>query len=133
MDDNELVGEAVRTLMLSSERFVPVGHLTSADSLAEEVGRLKPALVVLDIDMPGRDPLEALSEISRAFPETRTVVFSGHARADLVERAVMCGAWGYVSKRDGERHLMEALEQVMKGEFALSPEPAAVFRGDALA
>lgn len=128
-DDNEQVGEALRQWLARQESFRWVGHLPTADRLPDEVSRLDPDIVVLDIDMPGRNPFEACAEVARRAPRSRVVVFSGHVRLDLIERAIESGAWAYVSKNDGESHLSAAMSTAAEGELYLSPEARGVFAG----
>lgn len=122
VDDNPEIISAIRTLVLRTGEFRWSGSLTGVDALVEQAGRFCPDIVLLDIDMPGRDPFEALSELSDCCPDCRAIMLTGHVRRDLVERALECGAWGYVSKNDGEQELLAALRRVVSGEFALSPE-----------
>ncbi len=122
VDDNEQVANALRMKFGSIGGFEWRGWLPAADALVPTVVREKPGIVLLDIDMPGRDPFEALSELTSRCPRTRVVVFTGHVRRDLVDRALDAGAWGYVSKNDGEESLVRAVRQVVAGELALSPE-----------
>jgi DNA-binding NarL/FixJ family response regulator len=60
-------------------------------------------------------------------PEARAVMFSGHVRIDLIERAFAAGAWGYVSKIDGETALINAVRAVRNGEIALSAEARSLY------
>jgi DNA-binding NarL/FixJ family response regulator len=76
--------------------------------------------------MPGQSPLQALREINRSGAAARTIVFSGHLRRELVAQAMDAGAWGYVSKNDGEDSLVVAIRAVMAGEIAWSPEVQSV-------
>jgi two-component system, NarL family, response regulator DesR len=127
VDDNAAVALALQTKLSRAGGFEWRGAVSRADDLMDAAARSEPALVLLDVDMPGRDPLTVLAEFSRRFPEIRTVIFSGHVRRDLVERAVEAGAWGYVSKNDGEEELVAALRRVADGEFALSSEANLVY------
>lgn len=129
VDDNEQVGEALRVHIERRGRFRWAGSLDSADRLLEELKDQCPTVLLMDIDMPGKDPFEALGELMQRCTNTRAIIFSGHTRLDLIERAVDAGAWAYVSKNDGEQHLFEAIERVLEGDFFLSPEPNAVFGG----
>ncbi len=122
VDDNPHVAEALQNKFLRGSLCTWLGWLPDANNLVEWVLENKPDIVLLDIDMPGRDPFEALNELTARRPETRTIIFSGHVRRELVDRAIEGGAWGYVSKNEGEDQLMDAIERVLEDEFILSHE-----------
>lgn len=122
VDDNPLVIDAVRIKLSRSDLFELTGWLPSADGLVERAQLECPRLVLLDLDMPGLDPLKATEQLLLVCPGTRVVIFSGHVRADLIERAFQAGAWGYVSKNDAETELVNILAQVMNDQIGLSSE-----------
>ncbi len=122
VDDNPAVAKALETKLSRAGGFMWKGALECADGLVAECSRVCPDLVLLDVDMPGKSPFEALEELVELCPGTRAVMFSGHVRRDLVERSLDAGAWGYVSKNDGEDELIAALRRVSGGELGLSPE-----------
>jgi DNA-binding NarL/FixJ family response regulator len=122
VDDNDEVAEALRVKFSRAGGFDWKGRLATADDLVPLIDREAPRVVILDVDMPGRDPFEASLESSARFPNTFIVFFSGHLRWDYINRAIDCGAWGYISKNDGEDALIDAVRRVIAGEFVLSPE-----------
>lgn len=126
VDDNEEILWALGAHFARTKGFEVVGTLSSATGLVAAVKNTKPDILVLDLDMPNKSPLEALREISRSGSLTRTVVFSGHIRKELVDQAMNAGAWGYVSKNDGEVSLVAAIRAIMAGEIAWSPEVRSV-------
>lgn len=126
VDDNPDVAEALRIKLSRTTGFRWVGWLPHAGEMPQRVEASRPALILLDVDMPGRDPFDAMAEIAERWPESRTLVFSGHVRRELFERAVESGAWGYVSKNDGEEALIAAMRRVAAGEFAVSDEVRAL-------
>jgi DNA-binding NarL/FixJ family response regulator len=128
-DDNEQVGQALRQWLSRGDRYRWVGYLPSADRLVEEVRRLRPRIVLLDIDMPGADPLRELKALVECCPDSRVVIFTGHVRLDFIERAMEAGGWGYVSKNDGEKHLTAAMEAALQDELYMSPEAHGVLGG----
>lgn len=125
VDDNQPLADALRMKFGADKAFTWKGWLPDANTLVETVARESPAIVLLDIDMAGRDPFDALAEVTTRCPDTRVVIFSGHVRRELVDKALESGAWGYVSKNDGENYLLHAVRQVIAGELALSPEARA--------
>lgn len=75
-----------------------VGTASNARDAIEAVRRARPALVCLDIDMPGMSGLEALPQIRLASPKTKVVMITGNAGRAIVEAAVAGGAKGYFLK-----------------------------------
>ncbi len=126
VDDNEEILWALGVHFAQIKGFAVVGSLTSATGLVAAVKNIKPDVLVLDLDMPGKSPLQALREVDRSGVLTRTIVFSGHLKRELVDQAMDAGAWGYVSKNDGEVSLVAAIRAVMAGEIAWSPEVQSV-------
>ena len=126
IDDNEEILWALGTHFAHTEGFEVVETRSSVTGLVATVKDANPDILVLDLDMPGESPLEALHEVTRAGAPTRTVVFSGHLRRELVDQAMDAGAWGYVTKNDGEVSLVEAIRAIMTGEVAWSPEVQSV-------
>lgn len=122
VDDNPQVAEALRLKLTRTAPFEWIGWLPSADRLRDEAVRSGPAVVLLDLDMPGRDPFAAAADVASQCPASRIVIFSGHVRAELVQKAFDAGVWGYVSKNDGEDELLLAMRRVASGEIAMSPE-----------
>ena len=125
VDDNEWVRQSLVICFQAEEWLEVVGELPTADDLVETVRQLAPQIVLLDIDMPGRDSFEALQELSTHHPETRTIMMSGYIDANLIEKAMACGAWGYLSKSNGARSVVNAIREVRRGEFVLSVDAGA--------
>ena len=121
VDDNIFVADGIKIRLSINPGFEWVGYLRTADALVSEVRRLRPDVVLLDIDMPGKDSLKALEELSAAVPEARTIIVSGYERDDYLDRSVESGAWGYVSKNDGPDRIVEAIRDVHSGRFAFGP------------
>lgn len=126
IDDNEDILWALGAHFALRKNLKVVGMRSTATGLVEAVKELTPDIVVLDLDMEGKRPIDSLREVSRACPTTRTIVFSGHLRKELIAQAMDAGAWGYVSKNDGEVSLVAAIHEVMSGQIGWSPEVKAV-------
>jgi DNA-binding NarL/FixJ family response regulator len=131
VDDNQDLAKALERRLAEAGLWCR-GHLPRADELELHIERECPDLqvLVLDLDMPGRDPFEALAAIVRRCPAVRVVVFSGYVRRELVDRAIEAGAWAYISKNDGETALLAAIPDVVAGRFVLSPEAKAAVSWD---
>lgn len=129
VDDNEDILWALGSHFSYTPSFEVVGSLSSAAELVKKVKEIQPDILVLDLDMPGQSPLQSLRELTGSGSATRTVVFSGHLRKELVDQAMDAGAWGYVAKHDGEVSLVTAIQEVMAGKIAWSPEVHSILAG----
>lgn len=127
VDDNRHVADALQIKLESEDGFEWKGWVEDSDALLRFSGLGEVDVVILDLDMPGRDPFDAAKEMAEKAPDCRIVVFSGHVRKALIDSAVQVGVWGYVSKSDGADALVEAVRRVAAGEFILSPEVRATY------
>jgi DNA-binding NarL/FixJ family response regulator len=125
VDDNDFVAEAIRRKLAMDRAFTWAGWLPEARDMVEKVKENKADVVLLDIDMPGKDSFEALSELAAACPDARVIMLSGYVRADYIDRAVEAGAWGYVSKNENVETILSAIQQVARGSFVMGSEVAA--------
>jgi two-component system response regulator DesR len=119
VDDNPLVPDAVKLQLTLADDMQWGGSAPDADSLLVEAERECSTIVLLDIDMPGRDPFSAVADLAAICPESRVVMYSGLLRRELVDRAIDAGAWGYVAKADSGE-LLPAIRQVASGSIAFS-------------
>ncbi|MCI0365966.1 MAG: response regulator transcription factor [Phycisphaerales bacterium] len=117
VDDNQFVADGIRIRLEASGRCEWVGHLQTADDLVDRTRELQPEVVLLDIDMPGKDSFEALEQLTAALPQVRTVIVSGYERDEYLDRAIEAGAWGYVSKNEGPEAVVQAVANVAAGKF----------------
>jgi DNA-binding NarL/FixJ family response regulator len=122
VDDNQMVGEALKRRIQLEPRFEWVGWMPGAEGLLEQARDMRPHVMLIDIDMPGRDTFEVVRELAQFAPEARAMMFSGYVRGDYIDRAIEAGAWGYVSKNASIDEVLAAIEQVARGEFAMTAE-----------
>lgn len=127
VDDNDFIAEAIMRSMRPHAEFSWMGWLPNTEGLKEMVLRDPPGVIVMDVDMPGENVFDVVAALAAARPEARVLMLSGHARRDLVDRAVSAGAWGYVSKDEDLAVILEAIRKVAAGHFALSPETERVY------
>ena len=120
VDDNADVANMLSTLIDMEPDMRTAGTLQDADGLMTELENSRPDVVLLDLTMPGRDPLDAMQEASGKFAETRFIVVSGHDEPERVQSALDRGAWGYVAKLGDSKQILEAIRTVARGEMYLS-------------
>lgn len=97
VDDDTLLREMLKHI-LRSENYPVVGEASNGQEAIALCARHKPDLVLLDINMPKMDGLQALEEIRRASPATMVLMVSGDATMGKVREAMEKGAAGFVVK-----------------------------------
>jgi two-component system, NarL family, response regulator LiaR len=122
-DDHALFREGLRQL-LTAKGFEIVGEAGTGVEAVEEAQRLTPDLVVLDLDMPEMDGLEATRLIKTALPDMPVVILTASERETNLFESVKSGALGYVLKTMTPSDLIQQIEAAARGESALSPELA---------
>lgn len=120
VDDTPEVCAALRAY-LGPRGFEFLEGLPSADDLAEAVRRSHPDVVLLDLRMPGKPPLDAVVELYEHEREPHVVVLSGYLNWRTIVEALGAGAIGVVSKSDDPRVLADLIGRAAHGEPVLSP------------
>ena len=80
-----------------------VGALSDGHTLLEQLGTLRPQLLILDISMPGVEGIELVSAVKQYYPDTRILIYSVHDSWQKVRDCLERGADGYVVKSDLQR------------------------------
>jgi len=96
--------------------FEIVGKLYRADDLEDEIDSLSPEVIIIDLSMPGRDTLEAITEVKHVHPGIHFLVFSLSDEDEKVDKAFAAGATGYMVKEGGFDELAEAIRCTARGE-----------------
>jgi len=123
-DDHALFRAGIASLLRAWSVEV-VGHASDGAEALEQVRRLRPDLVLMDIRMPGCNGLEATRLIKAELPETKIVMVTVSDDDDDLFEAIKGGADGYLLKDMSEEELSRTLGAVAAGEPALSPALAA--------
>lgn len=121
-DDNQSVLDAIAIRLAQENDLSLLYSLPQADELVVRAKAAPPDVVVLDLDMPGLSPFDAIRELGAEVSAARVLIFSGHMSLTTIDLAIEAGIWGYVSKTDGEDELVQAIRAVHSGKFVLSPE-----------
>lgn len=124
VDDQAIVRAAFQSLLERIPRFRVVGSAPDARQGIELVQRLRPALVLLDITMPGMSGIDALAPLKKAWPGTRVLIASQLEGQKYVRQAMEAGADGYLSKDSEPEELELAIDAILSGESYVSPKVA---------
>jgi DNA-binding NarL/FixJ family response regulator len=121
VDDHEVVRLGIKALLERHPHFEVVGEAGTAKEALEQVERLLPDVVLMDIRLPGASGVEATEQITNSFPEIKVIMLTSYAEDDMLFSAIRAGASGYVLKQIGAEDLIKAIEAVGRGEALLDP------------
>jgi DNA-binding NarL/FixJ family response regulator len=129
-DDHEVVRQGVRQIL--AEEFGPAtfGEAANAADLLFQVGKEPWDLVLLDINMPGRNGLEALVELNKQRPRLPVLVLSMFPEREYAVRALKAGAASYLTKESLGRELVAAVKKVLAGQRYITPALAELLAAD---
>ena len=119
-DDHVLVRQGLKPL-LEREGFLVVGEASDGEEALRQVKSLRPDIAVMDITMPILNGLNAARELTRSFPKTKTILLTQHDEDQYVSEALEAGVMGYVLKSQVASDLLQAIQQVSRGQVYLSP------------
>jgi len=119
VDDHEVVRLGLKALLDHHPQFEVIGEAGNAREAIEQVARLSPDIVLMDIRLPGISGIEACEEITHKYPDTHVVMLTSYAEDEMLFSAIRAGASGYVLKQIGGEDLVRALEAVGRGEALL--------------
>jgi DNA-binding NarL/FixJ family response regulator len=120
-DDHEVVRKGIRALLEASPKWEVCGEAATGHEAIESARKLCPDLVLLDINMPDMDGLEAIPRILHVCPGAKILVLTMHDSGDIATKALAAGASGLVLKSDAAHDLVMALQAMEKGKPFLSP------------
>lgn len=104
----------IRTVLELDDGVRVVGEAGDGLTALEEVERLRPDVIVLDLSLPERDGLEVIEALAARSPQTRIVVFSGYPAEQLEATAMSLGAHRYVEKGTAIAGVAAAVRDAMK-------------------
>ncbi len=116
VDDEPRLCSAWERLFAMRTDMQLVGTLLQADGLQNAVATLTPDIVVIDLTMPGEDPLEAVRKVIAAHPEIKVIVFSGHSGVEHINAAFDAGAAGYMDKLTPPSKIFTLIQSIAAGE-----------------
>jgi len=124
-DDHTMFREGLRALFASEGDITVVGEASDGEEAVRKAGELLPDVVVMDIQMPTLNGIEATRRICGALPQVKVLVLSMYDDEEHVRRLLAAGASGCMLKRATSDELVRALREVVAGNMPLDPGIAA--------
>ncbi len=123
-DDHPLYRQGLRRLLETVSDFRVVGEVERGDQVVAAVRTLRPAVVVLDVELPGGSGIAAVEQLRDLGAEVRVLMLSGFGDPGRVRAALRAGAHGYVLKNAPPAELIAAIRRIAGGGTVLEPAVA---------
>ncbi len=125
VDDHSVVRDGIRSVLELQSDIEVVGQAENGKEAVEQVGKLSPDIVIMDIVMPEMNGLEATKQIYEKYPQTRVVMLSQYDDEENILAAEKLGAYGFIPKRAASAQLVNAIRAVhYVGKRLQRPAPA---------
>lgn len=118
VDDHAVVRLGIKTLLNDEPDIRVVAEAIDAETALMQVEKYCPDVVILDIQLPGRNGVEVCQQLHEKCEKLKVVMLTSHTNEDFIEQAIRAGASGYVLKNVGNEELVRAIRAVYKGEMA---------------
>jgi two-component system, NarL family, response regulator LiaR len=121
VDDHVVVRKGLRALLDREAGIELVGEAEDGEHAVRAADRLRPDVILMDLEMAGIGGIEATRQIVEQRPESRIVVLTSHAAEEDVFPALKAGAVGYLLKHSAPEDVLHAIRQAQQGETVLHP------------
>jgi DNA-binding NarL/FixJ family response regulator len=121
-DDHPLLRDGIVNLLEKEDDFEVVGQASNGEEVVKIVDEKCPDLVIMDIEMPGMDGIDATRQIKASHPEVCVVALTVHDGEEYIAAILDAGATGFLLKTTYGRELVEAIRAAHLGEFILDTE-----------
>jgi DNA-binding NarL/FixJ family response regulator len=120
-DDHAVVRKGLRFLLDQSDEAQVIVEASDGREAVALAQSMRPDLVIIDIQMPNLNGIDAAAQIVKERPETGVVILSMYSDESYILRALNAGAKGYLLKDSVETDILAAVRSIMKGKPFFSP------------
>lgn len=120
-DDHILMREGIRQLLEFDHSIEIVGEVSNGEQCMNMIYKVKPQVLLLDINMPVKNGIEVLQEIRNNRLDVKVLILTVHNEIDYLLKAMDIGVNGYILKESDFSELKKAIDTVMSGETYIQP------------
>lgn len=120
-DGLRLPREALSAVLSLETGVHVVAQVARGDDVVPSALRVRPNVVLLDVNLPGLDGVSAAAQLKAALPACRVIVVTAHERPDVLGAALKTGVEGFMGKGASVKELAEAVRKVARGDRVLDP------------
>jgi DNA-binding NarL/FixJ family response regulator len=123
-DDHPVVRQGLCTMLEIEDDMEVVGRAADGDEAVAQARETRPDIILMDVQMPNCDGIEAMRRIREHDPSARVIVLTTYRDEDYIFPSLRAGARGYLLKDASREELAEAIRAVHRGESLLDPQLA---------
>ncbi len=124
VEDQTLMRQGLRTILNLEPGFAVIGEASDGEEGVKLALKLRPDVILMDVQMPRRNGVEATGDLVGAWPAAKVIILTTFDRDDYVFHGVRAGAMGYLLKDAPAERLIETIRKVHAGEVFIQPEIA---------
>lgn len=124
IEDQTLMRQGLKTILDLEPGLRVIGEAANGESGVRMALEMRPDVVLMDIQMPHLNGVEATIQLCRQWPEAKVIILTTFDRDDYVYQGVRAGALGYLLKDAPANQLIETIRRVHAGEVFIQPEIA---------
>ncbi len=121
-DDHTLVRETWSFILNNDERFTVIAETGTGEEAVELAKDLRPDIVIMDINLPGQNGIEATQQIRKFSPASKVIGVSLHTQPTYARKMIQKGAMGYVTKNSSREEMFKAIIEVQAGRRYICDE-----------
>ena len=122
VDDHKIVRDGIRSLIENEEHLVIVGEAANGKEAIDAAESITPDLIIMDINMPQMDGIEATRAIKKIHPSIKVLALTMVVESYQIRNMIEAGASGYILKSSNQEELINAITEVDKGNVHFSDE-----------
>lgn len=123
-EDNKNLRQGLYQLINGSENFTCVGAFEDCSNLLKNIEDTKPDVVLMDIQLPGIDGIEAVKMLREKYPDKKVLMQTIFEDSDKIFQSVMAGASGYILKNTSPSRILDYIKETYEGGAPMSPTVA---------
>lgn len=120
VEDLDEVRDGLKNFISLSQDFKVLDTFKTAEEAAYDLPKLKPDIVIMDINLPGMNGIECIRQVKDKIPGTQFMMFTVYENDEKVFEALKAGASGYLLKNTGLVQLIESLKELYNGGSPMS-------------
>ena len=120
-EDNRILREGLTQLIGGSPGFICAGAFANCSNLVNDIENTSPDVILMDIEMPGMNGIDAVKIVKRQFPNVKIMMETIFDENDKIFQSICNGAEGYILKNTAPAQLLSAIKEIYEGGAPMTP------------